>query len=146
MDYWPAREIDPRRAEAANRHFALEQQHIRDFIILHYKLSGRRDTDFWRHVSAMDVPDSLQHRIDTFRSCGVLLQFEAESFKPESWLSMFNGFSVAQESVDSRVADIDVPRMLGALEVIRNSVTRAAATAMPHENFVAKFCPAPRDN
>jgi tryptophan halogenase len=146
MDYWPSREIDPRRAEAANRHFALEQQHIRDFIVLHYKLSGRRDTEFWRHVSAMSVPDSLQHRIDTFRSCGVLLQFEAESFKPESWLTMFNGFGVAQESIDSRVDDIDVPRMLGALDVIRNSVTHAAAQAMPHEDFIAKFCPAPRES
>jgi tryptophan 7-halogenase len=146
MDYWPAREIDPRRADAANRHFALEQQYIRDFIILHYKLSGRRDTEFWRQVSAMEVPDSLQHRIDTFRSCGVLLQFDAESFKPESWLTMFNGFGVEQESVDSRVDDIDVPRMLGALDVIRNSVTRAAAQAMRHVDFVAKFCPAPRDN
>lgn len=145
MDYWPTREMDPRRADAANRHFAIEQQHIRDFIILHYKLSGRRDTEFWRQVSAMTIPDSLQHRIDAFRSCGVLLQFEAESFKPESWLTMFNGFGVTQESIDSRVRDIDVPRMLGALDVIRGSVARAALQAMPHQEFVARFCPAPRE-
>jgi tryptophan halogenase len=143
MDYWPGRQVDARRAEAANRHFALEQRHIRDFIILHYKLTQRRDTELWRHVSAMEVPDSLQHRIDSFRSCGALLQFEAESFKPESWLTMFNGFGVPQESCDSRVNDIDVPRMMGALAVIRCSVERAAAAAMRHEDFVAKFCLAP---
>ncbi len=145
MDYWPGRVIDARRAAAANRHFELEQKHIRDFIILHYKLSQRRDTELWHRVSTMDVPDSLQHRIDTFHSCGALLQHDAESFKPESWLSMFNGFGVAQQSCDSRVDDIDVPRMRGALGVIRESVTRAAATAMRHEDFVAKFCPAPKE-
>jgi tryptophan halogenase len=143
MDYWPEQQIDPRRAAAANRHFELEQKHIRDFIILHYKLSGRRDTEFWRQVSSMDVPDSLQHRIETFRSCGALLQFDAESFKPESWLTMFNGFGVTQDSCDSRVADIDLPRMLGALDVIRASVARAAASALRHEDFVAKLCPLP---
>jgi tryptophan halogenase len=73
------------------------------------------------------------------------LQYDAESFKPESWLTMFTGFGVPQESCDSRVDDIDVPRMMGALEVIRGSVERAAAAAMPHEAFVAKFCPAPRE-
>ena len=143
MDYYPGREVDPRRAEAANRHFALEQRYIRDFIILHYKLAGRRDTAFWRHVSAMSVPDSLQHRIDAFRACGALLQYDAESFKPESWLTMYHGFGVEQESCDSRVGDIDVPRMRGALDVIRDSVRHAAQAAMGHEDFVAKFCPAP---
>ncbi len=145
MDYYPGKEVDSRRADAANRHFALEQRHIRDFIILHYKLSNRQDSEFWRYVNTMSVPDSLQHRIDTFRSCGALLQFDAESFKPESWLTMFNGFGVNQEGYDSRVDDIDVQRMLGALDVIRNSVQRAAESAMPHADFIAKFCPAPAD-
>ncbi len=143
MDYYPAKAVDPRLAEAANRQFALEQRHIRDFIILHYKLSHRRDSEFWRYVAQMALPDSLQHRIDTFRSCGVLLQLDAESFKPESWLTMYNGFALEQESYDSRVNDIDVPRMLGALDVIRNSVQRAAEGALPHADFIAKFCPAP---
>jgi hypothetical protein len=58
---------------------------------------------------------------------------------------MFNGFGVNQEGYDSRVDDIDVQRMLGALDVIRNSVQRAAESAMPHADFVAKFCPAPAD-
>jgi tryptophan halogenase len=142
MDYYPGREPDPRRAAAANRHFELEQKHIRDFIILHYKLSRRTDTELWRRAGAMEVPDSLQHRIDTFRACGQLLQYDAESFKPESWLTMYHGFGVGQETYDSRVHDIDGARMLGALDVIRASVSRAAASALPHEQFVAKFCPA----
>jgi tryptophan 7-halogenase len=146
MDYYPAREVDPRRAAAANRHFDLEQKQIRDFIILHYKLSRRTDTELWHQVREMEVPDSLQHRIDTFRACGQLLQHHAESFKPESWLTMYHGFGIEQESFDSRVHDIDVARMLGALDVIRASVAGAAASAQPHEQFVAKFCPAPPVN
>jgi tryptophan halogenase len=144
MDYFPGKQVDPRRAEAANRHFEREQAHIRDFIILHYKLSKRRDTEFWRHVAEMQIPDSLRLRIDTFASCGTLLQFDAESFKPESWLTLFHGLGLTPESYDSRVDDIDVPRMLAALDVIRGSIARAAENAPRHADFVAKFCPAPR--
>lgn len=138
MDYYPDREVDARRAAAANRHFEIEQQHIRDFIILHYKLTRRLDSPFWRQVSAMTVPESLQHRIDTFRSCGALLQFDAESFKPESWLTLFAGFGVEPESYDSRVEDIDLPRMLAALDVIRGAVARAASGAPRHEDFLSR--------
>jgi tryptophan 7-halogenase len=94
-------------------------------------------------VSAMPIPDSLQHRIDSFRACGALLQYDAESFKPESWLTMYHGFGVVQESYDSRVDDIDLPRMRGALDVMRASIARATQAALPHAEFVAKFCPAP---
>ena len=143
MDYFPDRAVDPRRAAAANRVFEREQINIRDFIILHYKLSQRDDSEFWRYVANMDIPDTLAHKIDTFRACGQLLQYEAESFKPESWLTMYHGFGVRQETVDSRVLDIDFSRVLGALPVIRNSVSSAAKQAMNHAEFVAKFCPAP---
>jgi tryptophan 7-halogenase len=144
MDYYPDRQIDPRRAAAANRHFELEQRHIRDFIILHYKLTRRSDTEFWRHVAAMPIPESLQHRIDTFRACGSLLQFDADSFKPESWLTMYEGFAVPQESCDSRVNDIDIPRMRSALGVIRGSIRRAAEQALRHDDFLSKVVLAPR--
>ena len=56
---------------------------------------------------------------------------------------MFSGFGIVQESCDSRVDDIELPRMLGALDVIRASVAGAANSALSHEEFVAKFCPAP---
>ena len=122
-------------------HFSIDEKDP-EFVAFEPK---RRDTEFWRYVGSMSIPDSLQHRIEAFASCGALLQFDAESFKPESWLTMYNGFAVQQDSYDSRVNDIDIPRMLGALEVIRSSVQRAAESAMPHAEFVAKFCPAPTD-
>jgi hypothetical protein len=59
-----------------------------------------------------------------------------------SWLTMIDGFGVAQESCDSRVDDIDLDRMLGTLEVIRRSLARAASGAMRHADFVARFSPA----
>jgi hypothetical protein len=38
-------------------------EHVRDFIILHYKLTQRDDTPFRRSCGALDIPDSLKGNI-----------------------------------------------------------------------------------
>ncbi|MFD1950779.1 tryptophan halogenase family protein [Sphingomonas arantia] len=58
--------------ETSARQFnaALRRRYERalDFIKLHYCLSERRDTDFWRdNVAAASIPDSLQEMLDRWR-------------------------------------------------------------------------------
>lgn len=40
---------------------------IRDFIVLHY-LTGRQDTEFWRNLSSVDLPDSLKTKLDIWKN------------------------------------------------------------------------------
>ena len=47
-----------------------EFRHIRDFIIMHYHLTDRTDTEFWRRNSAMDIPEPLAHRLALFEQSG----------------------------------------------------------------------------
>ncbi len=37
-----------------------EVERVRDFIVLHYHLTEREDTSFWRHVREMDIPDKAR--------------------------------------------------------------------------------------
>jgi tryptophan halogenase len=85
--------IDEKNIAEANRVNLLEYERIRDFIILHYKLSGRTEP-FWHYVQNMDIPSTLQEKIDWFLSSGDIKLFEQESFVEESWISMFYGFGL----------------------------------------------------
>ncbi|EGF91105.1 tryptophan halogenase [Asticcacaulis biprosthecium C19] len=145
MEYFPDTGFDPRLQAVANRRMRLETEHIRDFIILHYKASQRRDTAFWRQCADMTIPDSLALKMDAYRAAGHLLQFEAESFKPESWLTLFEGLGLLPETVEPLAGQIDACELTGPLNAMRASVVQAAQQAMPHAAFIERFCPAPAE-
>ena len=50
--------VDSDRAEF-NRQMDAEFRFIRDFIIMHYHVTERTDTEFWRRCREMEVPDDL---------------------------------------------------------------------------------------
>ncbi|GIU67062.1 tryptophan halogenase family protein [Candidatus Phycosocius spiralis] len=143
MEYFPDTDFDPRLQAVANRRMRLETENIRDFIILHYKASQRRDTPFWCHCADMEIPDSLALKMDTYRAAGHLLQFEAESFKPESWLTLFDGLGLIQETVEPFARQLDAFELMGPLKAMQASIAQAAQQAMPHAAFIERFCPLP---
>ena len=68
-----------------------ELEKIRDFIILHYKVTERTDSTFWDQVRTMDIPDSLAHRIALFQESAQVFQAPGELFQVDSWLQVMLG-------------------------------------------------------
>ncbi len=88
---WPDRDFDPSVAAEYNRLSGLEFERVRDFIVLHYKLTQRVDSPLWRQAAAMSIPDSLQYKIDQFRRYGRIVVDGADLFGPASWLAVHLG-------------------------------------------------------
>ncbi len=86
-------ELDESRVAEANRLNRLEYERIRDFIILHYKLNGRSGA-YWNHLREAAIPASLAEKIATFKSSGSIQMLEQESFREDSWVSMYSGFGI----------------------------------------------------
>ncbi|WP_039914811.1 tryptophan halogenase family protein [Cellvibrio mixtus] len=112
-------EINDKHVAKANRLNRLEYERIRDFIILHYKLNGRSDP-FWRHVREMEIPASLAEKIAMFNASGDIKLQENESFKEDSWISMFYGFGIEPRSLepltDAEKACIIMDKMQAAIQ------------------------------
>jgi tryptophan halogenase len=69
VQHFPNRSFDERVASLYNEVMAHHYEHIRDFILLHYRTSRRRDTEFWRaQQSEVVVPDALQGKLELWKS------------------------------------------------------------------------------
>ncbi|MGZ7238522.1 tryptophan 7-halogenase, partial [Streptococcus pyogenes] len=68
-----------------------ELTHIRDFIILHYHVTERRDSALWNHVRTMALPATLRHRIELFRESARVFRTSDELFAENSWIQVMMG-------------------------------------------------------
>jgi tryptophan halogenase len=136
MDFWQP-DIDE-----YNRQTQFEYERIRDFIVLHYKLTRRDDSPFWNHCRRMEIPDTLQHKMDLFSSAGRVYREGAELFTEVSWVQVMYGQGLRPQSynplVDKR-SESEIGLYLGNVA----SVIRKCCDLMPtHEEYVAQHCAA----
>ncbi|MFT3997282.1 MAG: tryptophan 7-halogenase [Asticcacaulis sp.] len=128
VSLFPAADFDPVSIREFNRQTDAEYTDIRDFIIAHYKVTRREDTPFWAYCKHMDVPDSLQSRLDLFQSSARFFKRnEIELFREESWIQVLIGQGMAARydpSVDL-VPEAEAAAYLRDIEeVIAGAVSR----------------------
>ncbi len=125
-----------------NMQCAQELEHIRDFIILHYHVTNRRDTPFWRDCSSMAIPASLQHRIDLFRETGRVFRAPNELFAENSWIQVMLGQGIMPQQHHQSADLMGDPELTRFLEGIRNNVAQTVQKLPPHKEFVQRYCAA----
>jgi tryptophan halogenase len=120
-----------------------EIEHIRDFIILHYHVTERSDTPFWRTCREMDIPDSLRHRIELFRDSGRVFRVPNELFAENSWIQVMLGQGIAPRQHHPSADLMEDAELSRFLEDIRHSVERTARQLPSHQTYLQSYCPAP---
>ena len=144
IDLFPAAEPSASDIAEYNRQTADEMAAVRDFIILHYKLTRRDDSAFWRHCRAMAVPATLQARMDLFASHGRLFRHGPELFSEPSWLQVLMGQGLRPRS-HHPLADTRPRERVQEFVADVHHVVRRCVDAMPaHADFIAAHCAAPR--
>ncbi|RYY33769.1 MAG: tryptophan halogenase, partial [Sphingomonadales bacterium] len=136
----PQGEISPRDIAEFNDQQFQDMEQIRDFLILHYKVTDRRDSPFWRQCAAMDVPDSLAQKIELFRETARVFRRNEELFAENSWVQVMLGQGIEPQSwhpIAGKLNDDELDRLLG---MIRQDVTRTVAGLPDHAAYVARYC------
>ncbi|HSG55105.1 MAG TPA: tryptophan halogenase family protein [Paracoccaceae bacterium] len=140
VEYFPTRAMDPALSEAFNRRTALEWTEVRDFIVAHYHLSERDDSEFWRYTRHMVIPDSLAHTLDVWRARGVLDVSGGHLFQLGSWSSLMIGQRFLPAGVHA-LADRASPEHAAAQVRRIADECRAAASKLPlHVDFIRDYC------
>jgi tryptophan halogenase len=123
-----------------NEQMAHECNNIRDFIILHYHVTERTDTPFWRHCRNMDIPDSLQHRIDLFRETGRVFKVPNELFGENSWIQVMLGQGLLPEQYHPIVDQMGEDELERFLSDIRGAIGKRVGQMPTHEKFIDYYC------
>ncbi|HEX5688224.1 MAG TPA: tryptophan halogenase family protein [Ideonella sp.] len=140
MQMFPTAGIRQSDIDEYNQQAQAEIEHIRDFVVLHYHVTNRDDSAFWRECRAMSIPPSLQHRINLFRETGRVFRFQNELFAENSWIQVMLGQGITPQQ-HHQVADLMGDQELsGFLESIRGTVDRTVAQLPPHHAYVKQYC------
>ncbi len=138
---FPDRDFDPMISDEFNFISVTETERIRDFIILHYKLTQRDDSELWRYCANMTVPDTLQFKIDHFKKYGRLIARDMDLFGPASWSAVHIGQLNFPDNTDPLLdyRDVDGADWLRKL----NAAMTAASSQVPtHQQFIDQYCKA----
>jgi tryptophan halogenase len=140
---FPDKNFDPALEEEFNRISRLEFERIRDFLIIHYRLNQRDDSEFWRYCRELPIPELLAHKLRMFKARGYLVRYEWETFLDPSWLAMYTGFGFLPESYDPAADYFQSAELLRILAGMRESIQQTANMAPSHQEFIARHCAHP---
>jgi len=143
VQQFPFSGISEAIANHYNEQAERELEKIRDFIVLHYKLTERDDSDFWRARRDMPVPDTLSQRIALFRENGLVYQASDDLFRVDSWLQVMMGQRLKPKGyhhMGHMMTDDQLTRALGGLQA---SIAQAVSKLPKHQDFIDTYCAAP---
>lgn len=136
LRYYPDTSCNPVLAREFNQRMKMDFEEVRDFIMLHYSASSRRDSSFWQWWQKVELPESLQQRIELFRAQGAMRDGVDELFRASSWQSVFEGMGIHPNSYCSRVNNLDLAELQRDLVNARKAIAGMVDSLPAHEDFL----------
>jgi tryptophan halogenase len=142
LNFFPTMNFDQEDINEYNKQANFEFERIRDFIILHYKLTARDDSDFWHYCKTMDVPETVTQKIAQYKKNGHIFRFENELFDYPSWFQVMNGQGLTPQGYNPFVDALSNNELEAAMNNIL-SVMRKSVDYMPsHQTYINQHCKA----
>ena len=136
----PVAHVSQSDIDEYNSQTAMDMSQIRDFLILHYKVTNRTDSDFWNYCRTMDVPDSLKAKVELFKQTGRVFRKDGELFAENSWVQVMLGQGIVPNSyhpITNKMSDEEYGRFM---ESIRTNIIKTVNELPAHNDYVRQFC------
>jgi tryptophan halogenase len=130
-------------SEEFNRQLAIRYESVRDFIVLHYKLTQRSDSEFWRYCADITLPDSLRHQIELFRQTGRVVVYDPNGFMESSFVAILTGLGIHPSNYDPFVDLMDLERLRQHFEGVHKAIAMTVRDMPDHTDYIARHVAAP---
>jgi tryptophan halogenase len=145
MGFFPHQGFNQVDIDVFNKQTQLEMEQIRDFIILHYKLTDREDTEFWRYVKNMDVPKGLEEKLALYATNGRIFRQDNELFDETSWLAVMHGQGLRPQGYHPLVDTFEEAEVDRRLKHIESVIAKSVDTMPTQQQFIEQYCSAAND-
>jgi len=146
VEFFPDQSFNPTQISEFNRQNRFQMERLRDFIILHYHVNQRDDSEFWKACAHMAIPDTLQHKIDLYKTTGRVLRVDNELFAEDGWLQVMEGQNLPAQSHHPLVDLQSEDSIHDYLESVREVIAKCVSVMPDHAAFIRQHCAAEKIN
>lgn len=140
LKFFPHTGINSADINEYNRQSKIEFEQIRDFIILHYHLNQRDDSQFWRDLRNMRVPESLQRKIDLFHASARVFREQDDLFTEASWVQVMLGQGIAPQDYHPIANSLPTDKLFESLRSMKNFKMTPVEKMPSHDEFLQRIC------
>jgi tryptophan 7-halogenase len=140
---FPGDDINQSEIDEFNRQSQFEYERIRDFIILHYCVTQRTDSDFWNYCRTMSVPETLARKIQVYKNTTSVFKEQDELFHEGSWQQVMLGQGITPEAYHPVVDKLSDEELVRLLKSIENEHDQRLAQFPSHQQFINHYCRSP---
>jgi len=139
LSLWPTRKFDQVEIDRFNAQTVREYVDIRDFLILHYRVTERDDTPFWDYCRTLPPPEGLAEKLAMFRANGRVFREHQEFFTETSWLSVMANQGVPAGGYHPAADVLSDAETLTRLRHIREVIADTAGKLALQEDYLRQI-------
>ncbi|WP_421418335.1 tryptophan halogenase family protein [Pseudoalteromonas lipolytica] len=137
---FPFTHISQHAIDEYNKQLKSELESIRDFIVLHYRVTDRDDSEFWRHCKTMEITQTLSHKIALFKQTGRVFLDDGDIFRVDSWVQVMLGQGIKPQQYHHVASLMSEQELMQFLHGIKQQIAHRLAQLPNHKEFVSKYC------
>ena len=107
---------------------------------MHYKVTRRDDSPFWKYCREMPIPDELARRIELFKTNGRVIREREEMFAETNWLQVLTGQGIMPRACHPLAASLPPAELAAYLDGTGAAIGRCVAAMPAHAAFIARHC------
>ena len=140
MTNFPNRNFSQVDIDYFNKRTRLEYEQIRDFLVLHYSVTNRNDSEFWDYCRNMALPDTLTERIGIYTENARLYRHDNELFDENSWFAVMEGQNLSPDHYHPIVDYCDEAVLDKRLSELRSAYEKYCQHMPSHQAFIEANC------